>query len=522
MVEAIAKTPLCCGVFLSVSLWGVASTLANAEPPSFTTSKVGGLNIVGDGVRRLALWRIEGDPNDPDNTPVFQASPRSIVNSDDPANQVILERPGKTVLLPLGKYTLTGVELDGGFQCIVPSVYFDIDTGAPRARGRERTEFVIRPDKPCTIKVGTPFKPTVIATRRDASLLLEYRLTDAGGHTYFCSEWDKPPAKLVDGRIVSGQQMFAEERSERMPRFVISRNGQEIDARSCDFSHAGNFWHVWRVPPTILEGPLSIVASFDLGAHGPRETEPITVEWHWHYQVWPHHAGWILIIALLILVEANRSWQAGLILAVFYVLCEVFVPWYARSDRMSRQETAFLSAIIAAWTAAWLLSPWLAKLRPIVALALVLAMSLMIGVVQGFWFEPALLFRPLSLIGLVMGFFPLPVAFALSALCCQRKYRLRRFMLWLMLWLVVAFAVGCVAMCVGNSLWGEDLRHRDFSDFIFILVVAPLVFGIVAYGLNLPFMLLTLLCRTYRERFHRLLRLEHAAVVVPAAPAVAP
>jgi hypothetical protein len=150
-------------------------------------------------------------------------------------------------------------------------------------------------------------------------------LTDAGGHTYFCSAWDKPPAAVIDGKIVSGQQMFACRAAEKSPQFTISCNGREIGVCSCDFGHAGNFWHLWRVPVSVLDGPLSIVASFDLGKYGPGKTEPILVEWHWYCHFWPQYAGWILILALLILVKENRSWQAWTILIVLYPLNLSFV-----------------------------------------------------------------------------------------------------------------------------------------------------------------------------------------------------
>jgi hypothetical protein len=519
MPPRIKKVVLAAAIALAINLMVLVDRLAAVEPvvKSPSSAATGKLNIEGKGIKRLVLLRIVGDPNDPANIPIFQASPRSIENPDHPVNQVTLEHPESTVSLPLGKYMLTGVELDGGFQSVVPSVYFDIDTGAPRARIWERTEFVVTPDKTCSIKVGIPFKPTVIATRKGSTLLLEYRLTDAGGHTYFCSQWDKRPAALVDGRIVSGQQMFASQPSEKSPRFTISCNGREIAVCSCDHSHAGDFWHSWRVPLSTLDGPLSVVASFDLGAYGPNETEPIQVEWHWYSHFWPQGAGWILILVLLILVKENRSWQAWIVLILFFALAELFVPWVGHSERMPRDEIAFFRAIIVAWTAAWLLGPWLAKCRPAVAFVLVLGQALLIGMAVQYSFRQSLLRDPLSLVVFATMFFPLPTAFALSGLCCRRTYRPWRFMLWLVPWLVVGFAVGCILCTVGVLVWGEDLPHGDPSDVLFFLTVGPLVFATVAYLLNLPFMVLAFLCPPYRERFRKVLRLPEC--LPPSRPA---
>ena len=133
--------PLRSGLVLLVSILAVAGRRAAAEPvvPPLSAAARGTLKIEGGAIKRLVLFQIAGDPSDPANTPIFQVSPRSIEDPEHPPNQVVLERPAETVLLPSGKYMLTGVELDGGFQCTVPSVYFEIDTGAPRApagRGR--------------------------------------------------------------------------------------------------------------------------------------------------------------------------------------------------------------------------------------------------------------------------------------------------------------------------------------------------------------------------------------------------
>lgn len=515
-------SPSCACLALLVMLLAAAGRLVATEPvvPPSSAPATGKLNIEGKAVKRLVLLKIVGDENDPANTPIFQESPRSIENPEHPANQVILERPGSTVLLPLGKYMLTGAELDGGFQCIVPSIYFDIDTGAPRARIWERTEFIVRPDKPCSIKIGTPFRPTVTATRRDSNLLLEYRLTDAGGHTYFCSAWDKRPAALVDGKIVSGQQMFASHTSEKTPRFTISHSGQEIATCHCDFGHTGNFWHSWRVPLSVLDGPLSIVASFDLGAYGPSETEPIQVEWHWYSHFWPQGAGWILILVLLMLVKENRSWQAWTILILFYCFSEVLVPWFGRSNEMSREVIAFLQGSLVAWTAAWLLGPWLTKCRRPIGFMLVLGQALIVGMAVHYWFEKSLLNEPFQLLYFATMFFPLPTAFALSGYCCQKKFRPVRFMLWLMLWTIIGFAVGCIICCLGAFIWEENIRRKEFTEILFYLIVGPLVYAIAAYLVNLPYMFLAFFCPPYRERFHKILRLPECLPPAPTLPEI--
>jgi hypothetical protein len=261
------------------------------------------------------------------------------------------------------------------------------------------------------------------------------------------------------------------------------------------------------VPLSAFDGPLSVVASFDLGAYGPNETEPIQVEWHWYSHFWPQGAGWILILALLIVVKENRNWQAWIVLILVFALSEVFVPWFGHSERMAREEIAFFDAIIVAWTAAWLLSPCLAKCRPAIAYALVLGQALLIGIVVQYWLKQSLLREPFSLAVYATMFFPFPTALALSGLCCRRKYRPWRFMLWLLFWFIVGFATACVICSVGLWLWDEYFSRRDLSEILFYLMVSPLVFGITAYLLNLPFMLLAFFCPPYRERFRRILRL---------------
>jgi hypothetical protein len=88
-------------------------------------------------------------------------------------------------------------------------------------------------------------------------------------------------------------------------------------------------------------------------------------------------------------------------------------------------------------------------------------------------------------------------------------------MVWLLLWTIVGFAVDCVIWSLGAFLWQENFCRRELSEILFYLIVGPLVFGISAYLFNLPFMILTFMFSTYRERFYIVLRLPQRLPPTP-------
>jgi hypothetical protein len=204
----------------------------------------------------------------------------------------------------------------------------------------------------------------------------------------------------------------------------------------------------------------------------------------------------MLVLALLVLVKENRRWQAWTILIPFLLLGELLIPWLGRLERMPGDTLGFVQAMVTAWTAAWLLLLWVARFRPAIGCVLVVGQAVAVGVTC--WLQQGLMSDWLSLLGVTTMLLPLPAALILSRRCCRSNYGNGRFMAWLLLWAIVGTAVADGLCTSAVLLWG--VGHHDVSEIVFYLLVGSLMFGLCAYLLNLPFMVLTLVCPAYRDR----------------------
>ena len=259
-----------------------------------------------------------------------------------------------------------------------------------------------------------------------------------------------------------------------------------------------------------MQGPLNVVATLDLGGLGPHKSEPVLVEWQWYYHL-PSFAGWALIVALLVLVKENRNRQAWLILTPFLLLSEILWPWTERILALvlgnADQYEAEFQWLVVAWTAVWLISPWLARRRPALAFVLALVFAMIVGVVAEFGLYQHLAIG-MSLMNYLAWAFALLLAFTLSGLCCQKSYRPRRFLAWLALWLIVGVTLGmaCEVGWILSHSRSDVSAERVLHVLPGVAVVSLCTAGTL-YLLNVPFMVLAFRCPLYRDRFHKLLRL---------------
>jgi hypothetical protein len=264
------------------------------------------------------------------------------------------------------------------------------------------------------------------------------------------------------------------------------------------------------VPLTVLNGPLKAVVGPPLGDLAS-EIEPALLEWHWYYHL-PDFAGWALILALLVLVKDNRNWQAWIILIPFALLSEVLWPWveslFSLGSLSREHVAAAFQSLIVAWTALWLLGPWLARCRPTFAVILALGLTAMLGMgaqraLRGYW--------PfgLTLVEDLVASLPLVLAFVLSGLCCRRRYTPWKFSLWLLFWLPAAVLTG-VACEVAGIFAQQPERLSTLPAMLPRLAIAALSLAGPLYLFNLPYMLLAAKCPLYRDRFCKVLRLPTA------------
>lgn len=159
---------IACGNILIVT-WALACLPVMAA--SSGQANTGELHIEGEHITRLVLKTHDG-------------------------RSETLDLPGKSVTLPEGAYTVTNVEVAGGY------------CSAPRSNPQAE-RVTIRHDQPATLKIGGPLKPTVQAVRRGRVLVLNFQITGIGGESYQSprSNDRKPSFAVYQGKrkIASGQ-----------------------------------------------------------------------------------------------------------------------------------------------------------------------------------------------------------------------------------------------------------------------------------------------------------------------------
>lgn len=278
----------------------------------------------------------------------------------------------------------------------------------------------------------------------------------------------------------------------------------------------------WRVPFTAGAGPLSIVASQDLGDLGPDASAPAIIHWRWYHH-FPSLGLGVLLVALLFLPKFNRCAQAWLILLP---VLAVSLAWsmVARllflSVEVAESFGGVLVALAASWAAVWLLAPWIARRRIVTGLVLAMVVMLAGGGVYFFSVYDLGSADEMMFPGVthLVGALALLSATGLSAFNCRRKYQPRRYMAWLLLWTMAAATVlvvlNVLLWLLGPMIFATIFDGSGAWEMLAMLVMA-LVFtciaggllGVAIYLVNLPFLLLATRNPFYRDRFHDVLRL---------------
>ncbi len=282
------------------------------------------------------------------------------------------------------------------------------------------------------------------------------------------------------------------------------------------------------MPLWIGNASLRLVATRELGDLGPSKTEPIVIEWRWYYHL-PSLAIWIVVACLFVFVKENRNWQAGTILVPAILLAGVgwplLVSWVPQWRGVfcfvpdeDQADFAFRS-LIGAWTALWLMAPWLARRRISVAIICAMAFLLLFGVAaHTIAFSGALSVSPSTLSWLrsldagILWYGTTALALLLGlvfgAVACQDKLRPRRFLLWGLLGMLVAAFVGTSAE-VYSLYFAMAVQGRSLPILLLILgpVVGSLAVAVFVFLVNLPFLYLACLVPCYRDRLRNILRL---------------
>jgi hypothetical protein len=250
------------------------------------------------------------------------------------------------------------------------------------------------------------------------------------------------------------------------------------------------------------------VASQDIGPLGPRESEPVMIQWNWGYS-FPFLPLWAILL-LLFALKSNRHRQAwlillplGLVLLVWRMLAVLFsIP-----DEAVESIGFFVESGVLGWTAVWLLGHWLGTRHR--SLSFLMIWGAMFAIDLGAFychFEDYREIAPL-LIGFGLGSAVLPLAMLLSSFFCRGKYSPLRFSLWLLLWTAVITLVLMLVFFFVMML--NNQPNWDILGFILFMLTLYSVFltGLV-YLINLPFMILAFKSPFFANRFEQLFRIQ--------------
>ena len=223
-----------------------------------------------------------------------------------------------------------------------------------------------------------------------------------------------------------------------------------------------------------------------------------------------------LALLLLLLPKPNRCWKAlwvGVPLVVTLALLSLFWGPLGLGGAMDAPDWLFdvLRAVIFGLTAVWLLSPYFSRRNRFLAflgmLAVMELFSLFTCATAQPWAGdqgPGEMLIAMAMFGLV-----LTLAINLSGWSCRKRYSWIRFLLWLLIWIVAGWLVSFVAICLTAGPGPVPEMAAALAK------VSGLAFGLV-----LPFLVLSFANAFYRARLYEALRLAEASL--PSTPPSAP
>jgi len=261
---------------------------------------------------------------------------------------------------------------------------------------------------------------------------------------------------------------------------------------------------------------LKVAAYSDLGGLGTKQGPPVGFVWPVP-NLLPVLLPWLAVLALLAL-PSNRNGRAWWIWAPLAVLALVAAGLGAAAEAADNEGLSYsvqaVSAAAFGLAAMWLLGASLARryrALSIVLMALAFAaVSLLAFVVSPVWeqlwdlrrWEPAILLY--VLLFWTVGGLVFAGALNLTGWLCRKRFSRLRVSLLLPLWLWVMWVVaGSLLGCLSTFVFNEHFESTG-------ILLWPLVFALVSFGMILPYLILSFASSFYRERLKNLLRLPTA------------
>jgi hypothetical protein len=258
----------------------------------------------------------------------------------------------------------------------------------------------------------------------------------------------------------------------------------------------------------------------DLGELGPGKAESLSIEWRWNYQL-PSVLVWLPAAMLLLIIKANRNWRVATILLPVLVAKFIILPFILRLFFTSTIDHHYIFAFevnsfVAGLTAFWLSMPVLCKIRWPLSCAFVFMLFLGLAAHFGNYGTSFLgFFFPGYMIYLAV---PLLLAMFVSGIRCRKTYQPKRFLGWMLLWTILFAGLIGPPLFIAIQVLMQVIRTpADYSylisryldiDIFLRMVPYYLLYGVMAYLINLLFMFWVIRFPYSHECFQKTLRLK--------------
>lgn len=221
-------------------------------------------------------------------------------------------------------------------------------------------------------------------------------------------------------------------------------------------------------------------------------------------------AVWLALILALVIPKANHDIRVLLILlplVIVNLLWWLFMKFAGMNPTDTREFSLIFHSMAVGVTVLWLIANYFIRYRGAVRFLLSFGTVVIIaGLGTLSYFTEFSKETTMFLALFIFMALTMLVAITLSRRLCRGKYRPVCFILWLALWTLL----GSMFATFGFIIVGSMIMSSgpDLSVAILMFTLAGLIFGLVLYVLNLPFMILGFAHPFFRERFCACLRLK--------------
>ncbi|MBN2182388.1 MAG: hypothetical protein JW715_10780 [Sedimentisphaerales bacterium] len=265
-------------------------------------------------------------------------------------------------------------------------------------------------------------------------------------------------------------------------------------------------------------GDLKIVPSANLGDLGSQQDLASVFKWKWHYNL-PGFIAWFVLIAAIALRKSNHNINTLAIflpIAVLNLLWLIFIKVISMPSSAESQYSVVIQSMVIGIAILWLTADFICKFGGFVRFMLsfgIMIVTAGLGILSysnSFSME-IILFLVLS----ACMTFALLIAVTISRRFCRKKYSPLRFMLWHVLWMIILGPFATLIFFIIGSLIFSSWPSRLIMQLISVSLIG-LVFGLLIYVINLPYMLLGFVNPFFRERFCACLNLKSMPAVTNA------